>query len=147
MEPPLTRAPSTPKPTRAFQDMDLPRLARLLDASSVLGPCRDLASLGPTLFKLLREDLAVDRLALWFGEPGEGLEVVQWAAQLGPDGVLARMDPVAGWWSTPATCRKTSGAWRAGARAARRRCPPRCGASSRPRSCCRCAPPSGWWAA
>jgi formate hydrogenlyase transcriptional activator len=89
----LTRAVSHNKQPRAFQDMDLPRLARLLDASSVLGPCRDLGTLGTTLFKLLREDLAVDRLALWFGEPEEGLEVIQWAAQLEPDGVLTLLEP------------------------------------------------------
>ncbi len=91
----------TPKPPERslerFQDLDPRRLARLLDASAVLGPCRDLDSLGPALFKLLREDLAVDRLALWFGDPEEGLDVVQWAAELGPDGVLARIDPTPGW--------------------------------------------------
>ncbi|MDR3672183.1 MAG: sigma 54-interacting transcriptional regulator [Holophaga sp.] len=91
----MTRALPHPKP-RAFKDMDLPRLARLLDASSVLGPCRDLASLGTTLFKLLREELPVDRLALWFGDASEGLEVIQWAAQLGPDGVLTPLEPVPG---------------------------------------------------
>jgi len=92
----LTRAVPHPKPPRAFQDMELARLARLLDASTVLGPCRDMTSLGTTLFKLLREELAVDRLALWFGEAEEGLEVVQWAALLAPDGVLARAEPMPG---------------------------------------------------
>jgi formate hydrogenlyase transcriptional activator len=77
--------------------MDLPRLARLLDAASMLSPCRDLATLGPTLFKLLREELPVDRLALWFGETGEDLGVIQWAARLEPDGVLTMVEPVAGW--------------------------------------------------
>ncbi len=149
MEPPLTRAPSTPRPSRAFQDMDLPRLARLLDASSVLGPCRDLATLGPTLFKLLREELPVDRLALWFGEPEEGLEVIQWAARLEPDGVLTMVEPVAGLvehtrnlqedlWSLEAA----GATGRADAGAARG-----CGGSSRPWSCSRCAPRTGWWAA
>ena len=91
----MTRPLPHPKP-RAFQDMDLPRLARLLDASAVLGPCRDLGTLGTTLFKLLREDLAVDRMALWFGEPAEGLEVIQWGARLEPDGVLAMVEPLPG---------------------------------------------------
>ena len=93
----MTRAMPHSKPPRAFQDMDLPRLARLLDASSVLGPCRDLDTLGPALFRLLREELPVDRLALWFGEPEEGLEVIQWAARLAPDGVLIPVEPSPGW--------------------------------------------------
>jgi formate hydrogenlyase transcriptional activator len=93
----VTRAITHPKPPRAFQDMDLPRLARLLDASAMLGPCRDLATLGPTLFKLLREELPVDRLALWFGEAEEGLEVIQWAARLAPDGMLTMTEPAPHW--------------------------------------------------
>ena len=93
----MTRSTLHSKPSRAYQDMDLPRLAKLLDAFSVLGPCRDLGPLGATLFKLLREEVAVDRLALWFGAPDEGLEVTQWAASLAPDGMLTPVPPTPGW--------------------------------------------------
>jgi len=87
---------SHPKPRRTFKDMDLPHLARLLDAAAVLGPCRDLATLGPTLFKVLREDLPVDRMALWLGAPDEDLAVSEWAAELAADGVLTPVAPQPG---------------------------------------------------
>jgi len=87
---------SHPKPRRTFKDLDLPRLAKLLDAAAVLGPCRDLAALGGALVKVLREDLPVDRIALWLGAPDEDLEVTQWAAEVAPDGVLVPAAPVAG---------------------------------------------------
>jgi formate hydrogenlyase transcriptional activator len=77
--------------------MDLARLARLLDASAALGPCRDLDTLATTLFKVLREDLAVDRLALWLSAPEEGLAITQWAAERGPDGMLSPVEPPADW--------------------------------------------------
>jgi formate hydrogenlyase transcriptional activator len=77
--------------------MDLPKLARLLDAFAMLGPCRDLDTLCTTLFKVLREEVDVDRLALWFGAPDEGLEITQWAAVRAPDGVLAMAPASPGW--------------------------------------------------
>jgi formate hydrogenlyase transcriptional activator len=85
------------KSIKAFQDMDRPRLARLLDASAQLGPCRDLGSLGPTLFRELGATLPLQRCALWLGAPEEGLEVQEWAAELGADGVLLAVAPVPGW--------------------------------------------------
>ena len=87
-----------PKPqvSRAFRDMDLPKLAQLLDTSAVLGPCGNLNTLGPALFKVLGESLPVHRLALWFEGP-EGGPVSQWAAQLSPDGVLAPVEPLPDW--------------------------------------------------
>ena len=91
----MARVPSHPRPRRSFHDMDLHRLANLLDAGAQLGPCRDLDTLGPALFQHLREELPVDRLALWFGQAEEGLEVTQWAARLGADGVLTLMEPLA----------------------------------------------------
>ena len=83
--------------SRAFQDMELTQLAQLLDASALLGPCRDIGSLGPTLFQVLGKTLAIQRLALWLGAPEEGLAVDQWAAELGPDGVLTPVEPIPGW--------------------------------------------------
>ena len=51
--------------------MDAQRLAQLLDASAVLGPCRDLPTLGPALFRVLQTALPLDRLdyeiRLWLG--------------------------------------------------------------------------------
>ena len=86
----------SPQP-RAFRDMEAKRLAQLLDASATLAPCRDLESLGPSLFRVLQAALPIQRLALWLGAPDEGLPVSQWAAVRGPDGVLARTEPVPGW--------------------------------------------------
>jgi len=86
-----------PTPARAFRDMDLSRLAELLDASAVLGPCRDLGTLGPALYRVLRGTLPVDRLALWLGAPEEGLPDSEWAAERGADGVLAATATVPGW--------------------------------------------------
>ena len=87
-----------PKPqvSRAFRDMDLAKLAQLLDTSAVLGPCGNLNTLGPALFKVLSETLPVHRLALWFEGP-EGGPVTQWAAQVSPDGVLAPVAPMPDW--------------------------------------------------
>jgi formate hydrogenlyase transcriptional activator len=88
--------PSTPR-ARAkprYQDLDLPRLARLLDAASALSPCRDLPSLGAALFKVLREDLPADRIALWAETGEEGGEPIQWAALLAPDGLLVPDQPL-----------------------------------------------------
>jgi len=86
-----------PAASRTFRDMDLPKLALLLDAAPVLGACRDLGTLGPALFTVLAETLPLDRLALWLGAPEDGFPVSQWAAQLQPDGVLTPVEPVAGW--------------------------------------------------
>jgi len=93
----MTRPATHPRKPRAYRDLDLPRLARLLDAYSALGPCRDLDALCTTLFKALRDEVAVDRVGVWFGAPDEGLEVTQWAGVLEPDGVLARAEPSPGW--------------------------------------------------
>jgi len=86
-----------PHQPRAFRDMDPARLAQLLDASSALGPCRDLETLGPALFRVLQEGLPLHRLALWLGSAEEGLPISQWAAQRGPDGILEAVQPLPGW--------------------------------------------------
>ncbi|BDU76931.1 sigma 54-interacting transcriptional regulator [Mesoterricola sediminis] len=88
----------TPEPrTPAFRDLDPARLAHLLDAAAALGPCRDLETLGPALYRVLQEDLPLHRLALWLGAPDEGLPLSQWAAQSGPDGLLDPVSPLPAW--------------------------------------------------
>ncbi len=81
-------------PARTFRDMDPPRLAQLLDAAAELGPCRDLGTLGPALFRVLQKSLPVHRMALWLGDPGEDRPETAWAAELGQDGFLARVEPM-----------------------------------------------------
>jgi formate hydrogenlyase transcriptional activator len=82
---------------RAFRDMDSRRFAQLLDAAATLGPCRDLESLGPALFRVLQDSLPLHRLPLWLGAPDEGLPVSIWAAEQAADGVLGPVEPVPGW--------------------------------------------------
>jgi len=100
----MSRPPSQPrKPRTPYRDMDLARLAKLLDAFVALGPCRNLDTLCATLFKVLREELPVDRLGLWFAAADEDVAdpdrsgLIEWAAQLAPDGVLTRVPPSPGW--------------------------------------------------
>ena len=93
----MTRTPSLDRPGRGPAEVEPPHPDWLLGFSLALGACRDLPALGSALFQRLREELPVDRMALWFGDDEEGPEVVQWAAELAPDGVLAEVVPVAGW--------------------------------------------------
>ena len=95
--------------TRAFRDMDPKRLAQVLDASAVLGPCRDLETLGPTLFRVLQEGLPIHRLALWLGAPDDGLPVSVWAAERGEDGMLTAVEPLEGW--VELTCNLQTDLW------------------------------------
>ena len=88
--------PNTTAP-RAFRDMDLPKLAQLLDTSARLGPCDSLGALGPALFRVLGETLPLHRMALWLEAPEAGQPVLQWAAQLGADGILAAVAPLPEW--------------------------------------------------
>ena len=82
---------------RPFRDMDLPKLAQLLDTSNLLGACGSLAALGPVLFKVLRATLPVHRLALWLEVPEAEPPVSEWAAQWGQDGMLTLVEPLPGW--------------------------------------------------
>ena len=86
--------PPTPRP---FRDMDLPKLAQLLDTSGVLGGCGSLPALGPALFKVLGADLPIHRVSLWLEAPAEDLPVSQWVGQLGGDGMLFAVEPLPGW--------------------------------------------------
>ena len=88
---------ATSQAHRPYRDMDLPKLALLLDTSAQLGPCASLTTLGPALFKVLGEVLPVRRVALWLEAPAEGLPVSEWAAELGGDGLLTLVEPLPGW--------------------------------------------------
>ena len=82
---------------RPFRDMDLPKLAQLLDTSTLLGACGSLETLAPVLFKVLRATLPIHRLALWLEVPEADPPVSEWAAQWGADGMLTRVAPLPGW--------------------------------------------------
>jgi len=86
----------TSQAPRPYRDMDLPRLAQLLDTSSLLGACGSLDALGPALFKALGRTLPVQRLALWLEVPEADPPVSQWAAQLGADGMLSEVEALPG---------------------------------------------------
>jgi formate hydrogenlyase transcriptional activator len=93
----VIRTPTPDRTGRGQAEVEPPHPDWLLGFSLALGACRDLPALGSALFQRLREELPVDRMALWFGDDEEGPEVVQWAAELAPDGVLAEVVPAAGW--------------------------------------------------